>query len=71
MLAARFVPMAAVLAAASSLASRRCTAAGEGTLRTDRPLFVALLLMVVLLVGALGFLPALALGPVAEFLPML
>ena len=71
MLAARFVPMAAVLAAASSLASRRCTAVSEGTLRTDRPLFVALLLMVVLLVGALGFLPALALGPVAEFLSML
>ena len=45
-------------------------AASSGSLRTDTVLFGGLLLAVILLVGVLSFLPALALGPVAEFLRM-
>ena len=44
--------------------------AGPGTLPTHTPLFVALLIGVVVLVGALTFIPALALGPVVEHLLM-
>ncbi|HEY6554693.1 MAG TPA: potassium-transporting ATPase subunit KdpA, partial [Vicinamibacteria bacterium] len=43
---------------------------GPGTLPTDTPLFVAMLVGVILIVGALTFLPALALGPVAEHLQL-
>ena len=68
MLFARFVPMAAILAIAGSLAAKKRIAVTEGTLRTDNAMFIGLLLAVVLLVGALSFFPALALGPVAEFL---
>ena len=70
MLWARFVPLAAALALAGSLAGRKKSASGPGTLSTCNGLFVFLLLMVVLLIGALSFLPALALGPLAEFLQM-
>ena len=48
--------------------SQLVMAVTEGTLRTDNGVFIGLLLLVVLLVGALSFFPALALGPVAEFL---
>ena len=60
--------MAAILAIAGSLAAKKRIAVTEGTLRTDNAMFIGLLLAVVLLVGALSFFPALALGPVAEFL---
>ena len=68
MLFTRFVPMAAILAIAGSLAAKRQVAVTEGTLRTDNLLFAGLLLGVILLVGALSFFPALALGPIAEYL---
>ena len=68
MLFVRFVPMAAILAIAGSLAAKKHIAVTAGTLRTDNAMFIGLLLAVVLLVGALSFFPALALGPVAEFL---
>lgn len=71
MLVARFAPLAAVLALAGSLARKRAAAAGVGTLSTCNAMFVFLLVFVVLLVGALSYLPALALGPVAEHLQML
>ena len=54
------------LAIAGSLARKKLVPAGNGTLPTHTPLFVALLVGTVLLVGALTFIPALALGPVVE-----
>jgi len=60
-----------VLAIAGSLASKRATAVTVGTLPTHTPLFITMLVGVVLLVGALTFVPALALGPVVEHLQML
>ena len=50
------------------LADKRRVAVTEGTLRTDTLLFAGLLVGVILLVGALSFFPALALGPIAEHL---
>ena len=70
MLFARFVPMFATLAIAGSLAGKKKVAAGPGTLPTHNAMFIFLLIFVVLLVGALSFFPALALGPVAEFFEM-
>lgn len=70
MLAGRFVPVAAILAAAESMAAKKTVAASSGTLSTSNGMFVFLLIFVVLLVGALSFFPALALGPVAEHLQM-
>jgi K+-transporting ATPase ATPase A chain len=60
-----------VLAIAGSLAAKRATATTAGTLPTHTPLFITMLVGVVLLVGALTFVPALALGPVVEHLQML
>ena len=59
-----------VLAIAGSLAAKRHTATTAGTLPTHTPLFITMLVGVVLLVGALTFVPALALGPVVEHLQM-
>lgn len=66
MLLGRLVPLAAVLALAGSLAARESQPSGAGTLSTASPLFVGLLLVIIVLVGALTLLPALALGPLAE-----
>ncbi|PLV62253.1 potassium-transporting ATPase subunit KdpA [Erwinia sp. B116] len=71
MLAGRFGIIIPVLAIAGSLALKKVQPAGSGTLPTHGALFVALLIGTVLLVGALTFIPALALGPVAEHLQML
>jgi K+-transporting ATPase ATPase A chain len=71
MLIARFWLMVPVLAAAGSLARKKYTPPGSGTLPTHTPLFVALLVGSVLLVGALTFVPALALGPIVEQLQMM
>ncbi|MEO3945320.1 potassium-transporting ATPase subunit KdpA [Gorillibacterium sp. CAU 1737] len=68
MLAARFIPLVAVLLLAGNLGKKKTVAASEGTLSTTSGLFIGMLLGVILLVGALGFLPALALGPIADFL---
>ena len=67
MLLARFVPMIATLAIAGNLAGKKRLAATAGTLSTTNALFVFLLILIVLLIGALSFFPALALGPLAEF----
>ncbi|MCC6740456.1 MAG: potassium-transporting ATPase subunit A, partial [Planctomycetia bacterium] len=66
MLAGRFGTMIPVLAIAGSLARRKVAPEGPGTLPTHTPLFAALLIGVVLLVGALNFVPALFLGPIVE-----
>jgi K+-transporting ATPase ATPase A chain len=68
MLFGRFVPILAVLALAGSLARQRRVPAGAGTLPTDGALFGVLVGGTVVLVAALTFFPALALGPLAEAL---
>lgn len=64
----RFIPIIAPIALAAGLARKRPTPFTAGTLRTDTATFGMVLLVTVLLVGALLFLPAAALGPVAEHL---
>jgi K+-transporting ATPase ATPase A chain len=66
MLAGRFLPMLAVLAIAGSLAGKRVSPAGLGTLRTDTPTFGIVLIAVVIIVALLTFVPALLLGPVVQ-----
>ena len=66
MLFGRFLPMIFVLALAGSLAQQQPVPATAGTLPTHKPLFVGLLVGVVLIVVALTYFPALALGPLAE-----
>ena len=66
MLIARFWLAIPVLAMAGSLARKKKTPTGVGTLPTHTPLFVGWLIAIVILVGALNFLPALALGPIVE-----
>ena len=56
------------IASAGSLARKKITPVGAGTLPTHTPLFVVWLIAVVIIVGALAFLPALALGPLVEHL---
>src|SRR2546425_1718675 len=68
MLFARYLLAIPTLAIAGSLAQKKLVPAGTGTLPTHTPLFVVLLIGVVLIVGALTFLPVLALGPVVEHL---
>ncbi|HET6327644.1 MAG TPA: potassium-transporting ATPase subunit KdpA [Planctomycetaceae bacterium] len=68
MLFGRFIPIVAPLALASSLAAKKRTPFTAGTLRTDTATFGFVLLGTILLVGALLFLPAAVLGPVAEHL---
>jgi K+-transporting ATPase ATPase A chain len=70
MLVARYWLAIPTLAIAGSLARKKLVPRGPGTLPTHTPLFVALLIGVVMLVGALTFIPALALGPIAEHLMM-
>jgi len=70
MLVGRFGVMLPVLAIAGSLARKKQVPAGPGTLPTHTPLFVFLLVFVVIVVGALSFLPTLALGPIVEHLMM-
>lgn len=67
MLFARFVPIIGILAIAGRLAGKKKVATTAGTLSTTNAMFVFLLIFVVLLIGALSFFPALALGPLAEF----
>ncbi|SCE78445.1 potassium-transporting ATPase subunit KdpA [Micromonospora mirobrigensis] len=66
MLLGRFLPIIFALALAGSLARQQPTPASEGTLPTHRPLFVGMVVGVTVILVALTFLPALALGPLAE-----
>jgi len=70
MLFARFWLAIPTLAIAGSLARKKVVPAGPGTLPTHTPLFVLFLIGVIVLVGALTFFPALALGPIVEHLQM-
>jgi len=70
MIFGRFWLAIPMLAIAGSLARKKTVPAGPGTLPTHTPLFVVLLIGVVVLVGALTFFPALALGPIVEHLQM-
>jgi K+-transporting ATPase ATPase A chain len=71
MLIGRFWIMVPVLAIAGSLANKKITPPGPGTLPTDTTFFVGLLIVIIMIIGALTFLPALALGPIVEQLMML
>jgi len=66
MIFARYAPILFALAVAGSLAGKRVSPAGLGTMRTDNPTFVVLLIGVIVLVGALTFFPALLLGPIVQ-----
>jgi len=66
----RYLIKIPVLALAGSLARKKVVPVSAGTLPTHTPLFVAMLVGVVIIVGALAFLPALALGPIVEHLIM-
>jgi K+-transporting ATPase ATPase A chain len=70
MLVGRYWIIVAVLAIAGSLAAGKRIPPSSGTLPTDGPLFVVLLCGTVVMVGALTFLPALALGPIVEHLQL-
>jgi K+-transporting ATPase ATPase A chain len=67
MLVVRFVPMVAVIFLAGNIANKKIVAKTEGTLSTSNAFFIGLLIAIVVLIGALSFLPALALGPIADF----
>ncbi len=71
MLIGRYFTLLPMLAVAGSLAMKKTIPAGPGTFPTATPLFMGLLVFVVLVVGGLTFLPALALGPIVEQLQML
>ena len=66
MFVGRFLPMLAALAVAGTLVRKRVAPLGPGTMRTDTPIFVVLLIGVILLVALLTFVPALLLGPVVQ-----
>ena len=66
MMIARYIPILFALAVAGALAGKRISPAGLGTMRTDNPTFVVLLIGVIVLVGALTFFPALLLGPIVQ-----
>jgi K+-transporting ATPase, KdpA len=67
MLATRYIPMIAAVFLAGNLSKKKIVAASEGTLSTSNALFGGLLIFIILIIGALTFLPALALGPIADF----
>ncbi|KAB0666186.1 potassium-transporting ATPase subunit KdpA [Oryzomonas japonica] len=71
MIAGRYVPAIAVLAMAGSLAEKKYIPPSLGTLPTDKVPFALWLSLVILIVGALTFFPALAMGPIVEHLTML
>ena len=66
LLLGRFAIIIPVLALAGALAAKQVVPASLGTFRTDRPMFIGLLLGVILIVGALTFFPAVSLGPIVE-----
>jgi K+-transporting ATPase ATPase A chain len=71
MLVGRFLMMIPLLALAGSLAAKKVVPASGGTLATDSTTFAVLLALIVLIIGALEYFPALALGPFVEHLKML
>jgi len=70
MIIGRYVPAVAVLAMAGSLAEKKYVPPSLGTLPTDHAPFIIWLVLVIIIIGALTFFPALALGPIVEHLMM-
>jgi K+-transporting ATPase ATPase A chain len=70
MFVGRYAVAILTLALAGSLVVKKIVPAGEGTLRDHRPLFIVWLVFVIIIIGALSFVPALSLGPIAEFMNM-
>ena len=70
MIIGRFAFVVPIMALAGSLVRKRVVPAGPGTFPTTKPLFAGLVVGVILIVGALTFFPALALGPIVEQLLM-
>lgn len=70
MFVGRYLSIILLMAVAGSLSSKQSIPEGPGTFRTDNRLFVLLLVMIVLIIGALTFFPALALGPISEYLTL-
>jgi K+-transporting ATPase ATPase A chain len=70
MLFGRYISIIAMLAIAGSLATKRVVPVSTGTLRTDTSLFTGILVLVILIIGALTFFPAIVIGPIAEHLDM-
>jgi potassium-transporting ATPase potassium-binding subunit len=68
MLVSRFVPLLAALALGASVGREKTVPFTAGTLRTDTPLFAGLLIGVIVIIGALTFLPGLVLSPIVEHL---
>ncbi len=71
MLIGRYLTLLPMLAVAGVMGAKKTVPEGPGTLSTATPLFTGLLVFVILVVGGLTFLPALALGPIVEQLLML
>jgi len=71
MLVGRYLTLLPMLAVAGVMATKKTVPEGPGTLSTATPLFTGLLVFVIIVVGGLAFLPALALGPIVEHLLML
>lgn len=70
MFVGRYASIIILLSVSASLALKQPVAEGQGTFRTDNSLFVVLLIVIVFIIGALTFFPALALGPIAEHLTL-
>jgi len=70
MFVGRYLVIVLTLALAGSLVVKKIVPASGGTLRDHRPLFIIWLVFVILIIGGLSFLPALSLGPVAEYMSM-
>ena len=66
----RYLVIILTLALAGSLVTKKIVPPSEGTLSDHRPLFILWLVFVIIIVGALSFLPALSLGPIAEYMSM-
>jgi len=67
MLLSRFIPLVAAIFLGGNLAKKRLVAASDGTLATDNAMFTGLLIGIILIIGALSFLPTLSLGPIADY----
>ena len=64
----RYIPIVGQVAIAGLLASKKCIPESAGTLRTDTGTFSLMTFAVIIIVAALSFFPALALGPIADYL---
>lgn len=67
MIFSRFIPMTAIIFLASNLGRKNVVAESSGTLSTTNTTFTVMLIITILVIGALSFLPSMALGPIAEF----